>query len=137
MTAPRCLLPLLACALSSALLGAEELPPRALARLGDHHFYHGPGVTCAVLSPEGRHVASAATYPCYCKYLGDKEREAYERIIVLWEAATGERVRDLTVPHAPVSCLAFSPTANASPPAMASPLGKRGSSSSRPRRESS
>lgn len=41
-------------------LAAEPLPPRALARIGDHRFYHGPRITCAVLSPDGSRMASAA-----------------------------------------------------------------------------
>lgn len=43
-------------------LGANELPPRAVARLGSYRFYHGPGIECAVLSPDGSRVASTASY---------------------------------------------------------------------------
>src|SRR5262249_5198958 len=42
---------------------SDPLPPRAVARLGSQRFYHGPGIQCAVLSPDGRRIASAATYP--------------------------------------------------------------------------
>ncbi|HEY7424229.1 MAG TPA: PQQ-binding-like beta-propeller repeat protein [Gemmataceae bacterium] len=77
----------------SGLLGAEPLPPRALARIGDHRFYHGPGLRCAVLSPDGRRIASAAS----------------DSVIVLWDAATGERLRALRAPQGFVSHLAFSP----------------------------
>jgi WD40 repeat protein len=85
------------------VLGAESLPPRALARIGDHRFYHGPGIACAVLSPDGRRAASAVHYP-----VTDDERDAYTRAIVLWDAVTGERLRELLVPSAPIECLAFS-----------------------------
>jgi WD40 repeat protein len=95
--------------LSSASLAAEELPPRAVARLGNHRFYHGPGLGCAVLSPDGRRVASAAAYPSYFRYTTKKQREAYETVIVLWDAATGARVRELKVPQSSVWRLAFSP----------------------------
>jgi WD40 repeat protein len=107
----------------SGLLAAEPLPPRALARIGDHRFYHGPGLTCAALSPDGRRIASAAQYEFdtwvtnfktgssfqYTRHISDQQRDAYDPIIVLWDAATRERLRELRVPHAPIGDLAFSP----------------------------
>src|ERR1700739_3123199 len=78
--------------------GTESLPPRALARIGDHHFYHGPDIQCAVLSPDGRRAASAANYAVY-HHVGDKERDVYNRLIVLWDTNTGERLRELHVRH--------------------------------------
>jgi WD40 repeat protein len=93
----------------TSALGADELPPRALARLGDHRFYHGPGIACAVLSPDGRCIASAARFPSYFRHIPDEYRDPYERTIVLWDAATGKRIRELRVPHGPVARLAFSP----------------------------
>jgi WD40 repeat protein len=89
-------------------LGAGELPPCALARLGSDRFYHGPWIGCAVLSPDGSRIASAAE-AVSSRRLTDKERNAYDTLIVLWDAATGERVRELHAPHRPVSHLLFSP----------------------------
>jgi hypothetical protein len=74
--------------------GAERLPPRALARLGDHRFYHGSGIISAVLSPDGRRIASA---------------DDHHRTIVVWDSASGERLRELSIPRSFVSRLAFSP----------------------------
>jgi hypothetical protein len=74
--------------------GADDLPPRAVARLGGHRFYHGPGVTCAVLSPDGQRAASAAEVPVYFRHVVDKQRDAHGRVIILWDTATGERIRD-------------------------------------------
>jgi WD40 repeat protein len=93
-----------------SVLAEEPLPPRALARIGDHRFYHGPGITCAVLSPDGKRVASAAQYYLSSRYLvTKKERVAYDPFIVLWDATTGERLHEMRVPHTPISHLAFSP----------------------------
>jgi RNA polymerase sigma factor (sigma-70 family) len=55
---------------------------------------HTKDVRCAVLSPDGRTLASAA----------DKE-------IRLWETDTGKMIRLLTGPNEPVRALAFSPDA--------------------------
>src|SRR5438309_2237196 len=99
MSTPRRLLPLLVCALTAAPLGADELPPRALARLGDHRFYHGPGITCAVLSPDGSRVASTATAPVYFPEDGDHQFDPALRAIVLWDAATGDRLREWRLPN--------------------------------------
>jgi hypothetical protein len=87
-------------------LADEPLPPRAIARLGSHRFYHGPGVH-AVLSSDGSCIASAAADAF--RYAAEKDKEAYECVIVLWDSTTGERLRELQVPHAPVYGLVFSP----------------------------
>ena len=107
MSRPRCLLSLFICLLASRALAADSLPPRALARLGDYRFFHGPGHIRAVLSPDAHRVASAPQ-------LGgdgflEKERAVYLRTIILWDAATGERRHELLVDKAPIECLAFSP----------------------------
>ncbi|MGH7174440.1 MAG: WD40 repeat domain-containing protein, partial [Gemmataceae bacterium] len=79
-------------------LGAEGLPPRALARIGGHQLYHGPGVGCAALSPDGKRVASVANYwDANSDYVSVKDQKEYNRIIVLWDAVTGERLRELRV----------------------------------------
>ncbi len=93
--------------LSAASLSAEELPPRAVTRIGDHRFYHGPGLDGAVLSPNGRRVASRATY-LFVLHHTAAESKAYEKAIIVWDAATGERLRELEVPHAPAGYLTFS-----------------------------
>src|SRR5262249_42676111 len=53
-------------------------------------------------------LASAADFPSYFRYVTQKERDPYSRTIVLWDAATGERIRELHAPQR-VSALAFSP----------------------------
>jgi WD40 repeat protein len=93
--------------LRTNVLGAEPLPPRALARIGSHRLYHGPGINCAVLSPDGKRVASAAN--CFeSDPIADKERDDYNRAIVLWDAASGERLREMRVPKGKVHRLAYS-----------------------------
>src|SRR5262249_6344561 len=94
--------------LPRSALGADELPSRALARLGDYRFYHGPGIECAVLSPDGSRVASAARYSDHNTQVSDQERQRYNCTIVVWNAATGQRVRELRAPRGPLSYLAFS-----------------------------
>jgi WD40 repeat protein len=86
----------------------EPLPPRAIARIGNYRFFHGPGIECAVLSPDGTRVASAARYPIYNHLLSHAEKHAYECVIVVWDAATGERIRELKVAKGPVTHLLFS-----------------------------
>src|SRR5262245_34247613 len=88
---------------------ADELPAGAFARVGDYRFYHGPGLRCAVLSPDGRRAASAAALPVYYRLTTAAARDPYDRTIVLWDASTGERVREIQAPHGPIDGLAFSP----------------------------
>src|SRR4051812_1079940 len=71
------------------------LPRRAVGRIGSDRFYHGPGVWCAVLSPDSRRIASVAYFPSYFRYVSQAQRDAQSRTIVLWDAATGERLREL------------------------------------------
>jgi WD40 repeat protein len=85
----------------------EPLPPRAVARIGTYQFYHGPGINCAALSPNGRIIASTSV-PAYY-HLDEKDPNDQEKIIVLWDSATGKRIRELKVPHAPAFGLSFSP----------------------------
>jgi WD40 repeat protein len=89
---------------------ADELPPRALARLGDQRFYHGPWITSAVLSPDGSRIASVASIPSFFRTVPDEKSGVYNRTIVLWDATTGERIREMVAPEGSVvSDLAFSP----------------------------
>jgi WD40 repeat protein len=96
----------LVCALSvaSAAPGEEPLPPHALARLGTYQFHHGPGVS-AVISHDGTRIASVSGGGF--RYATDEEKDAHE-CVVLWDAATGERVRELQVPRAPAWAPRFS-----------------------------
>jgi WD40 repeat protein len=94
--------------LSPGARAAEDLPPRAVARLGDYRFYHGPGINHAILSPDGRRIASTAWYDTSFKHLPEKEREGYARVIKVWDAATGKCLREIDAPGMPLS-LAFSP----------------------------
>jgi WD40 repeat protein len=108
----------------TGVFAAEQLPSRALARIGDHRFYHGPRVTCAVLSPDGRRIASTARYPFV--NVTSKEQDAYASVIVLWDAATGERLREMRVPDTEISCLAFSPDGRRLAAAFVIPVQKFG-----------
>jgi WD40 repeat protein len=91
----------------SEVLGAERLPPRALARIGDHRFYHGPWVSSAVLSPDGRFLASSTWYHGFYD-LRENQEVPKDGVVVTWDAVSGERLRELRVPHANIHQLAFS-----------------------------
>jgi WD40 repeat protein len=107
MSRPDLFASLLVCAVSAGSLRADDLPPGAYAQFGSHRFYHGPGLSFAVFSPDGSHIATTAQYGYFSHYPED-QKETYGRTIVLWDAATGERLREVRVPRAPVYCLAFS-----------------------------
>jgi WD40 repeat protein len=92
-----------------AIAKEAPLPPGAIARLGSYRFYHGPRVECAVLSPDGTRVASSAAYPIYQHFLPPEEKCDHERVIILWDARTGERIRELETWEGPLHNLAFSP----------------------------
>jgi hypothetical protein len=98
---PRALafLPLLACALSPAARADDELPPRAVARLGDHRFYHGREITCAALSHDGRRAASGGP--------SDRDPQA-PHAVVDWDATTGAALGRWVLPDGDAACLAFS-----------------------------
>src|SRR5262245_53968535 len=101
-------------ALATVFLGIAPVlstagePARALARLGDYRFYHGPEIQSAVLSPDGSRVASAARYSEHNTQVSDQERQRYDCAIVVWDTATGERIRELRAPRGPLSHLTFS-----------------------------
>src|SRR5262245_27168308 len=92
----------------SVAMAEDKLPPHAIARIGDHYFYHGPNIRCAVLSPDGTRAASAAQYPGYYRHVSDEDRKKYDRTIVIWDTATGQRIRELTAPKSLIWDLAFS-----------------------------
>jgi WD40 repeat protein len=99
--------PLIVCALTAGPLRADGLPRGAYAQFGSHRFYHGPGLRFAVFSPDGSRIATTAQYGYFSHY-PEGQKETYGRTIVLWDAATGERLREVQVPRAPLYCLAFS-----------------------------
>jgi WD40 repeat protein len=92
----------------SAGRSAEPLPPRALARLGDHRCYHGPRLKCAALSGDGRFLGSSSWYDDLLCGLKKNQEVPQDGVIVLWDAASGEHLRELRVPHAGIQQLAFS-----------------------------
>ncbi|MGH7221973.1 MAG: WD40 repeat domain-containing protein, partial [Gemmataceae bacterium] len=92
----------------TSVVGVEALPPRALARIGDHRFYHGPGIECVAWSADGSRIASAAHYLPYFTHISDNERKAYDTLIVVWDAATGARLGERHVPYGRVWHLALS-----------------------------
>ncbi|HEX4608759.1 MAG TPA: PQQ-binding-like beta-propeller repeat protein, partial [Urbifossiella sp.] len=96
-------------ALLPAAVVAADLPAGAIARIGDYRFYHGPGFQCAVLSPDGRRAASAAGPLPFTHHVTDRDREEYGRTLILWDTATGDRLREMKVGEGPVRHLAFSP----------------------------
>ena len=87
----------------SVAFAADPLPEHAVARLGPPPFNHGPDVSAA-LSPDGKWVATAGSdEPRTEPGKTDAARLAAARTVVLWDAATGGRVRELELPHGPVS----------------------------------
>src|SRR5580765_5302770 len=91
------LLPQLVCAAPPASQNTGELPPGAFAQFGNHRFYHGPGIRRAIFSPDGKRIASVASYDGY-RHVSDKVRQEYARTIIIWNAATGERLREIMSP---------------------------------------
>jgi WD40 repeat protein len=95
--------------LSASALCGQELPLRAVARLGDYRFHHGSSIELVALSPDGSWVASLARKPSYFHHITDKDRDPFDRTIVIWDAASGRRIRELRAPEKHVSSLVFSP----------------------------
>jgi WD40 repeat protein len=92
-------LSLLVCVLSPLSLAAEELPPRAVARLGDYRFYHGNDLGYVAISYDGRRVLT-----------GDFDSVAGpQRLFILWNATTGTEIRRWKLSDGSLSCVAFSP----------------------------
>jgi WD40 repeat protein len=96
-------------AFQAAPVSAQDLPPHAIARLGDHRFFHGAWIELVAMSPDGLRIASLAHKPSSWPHITDKERKAFERTIVVWDAQSGQRLRELQAPETPVSHLIFSP----------------------------
>lgn len=89
--------------LCSAAFAADPLPEHAVARIGPPPFNHGPEIVAA-LSPDGKWVSTTGCEePRTEPGKADKARLAAARTVVLWDAATGERVREWELPDGPVS----------------------------------
>ena len=99
----------LACTLLTSGLQGQELPPRAIARLGDYRFHHGSSIELVALSPDGSRVASLARKRSYPNDVPEKDRDPFDRTIVVWDAASGQRVCELQAPGRPVESQAFTP----------------------------
>jgi WD40 repeat protein len=98
----------LICTLSVSALHGQELPPRAVARLGDYRFYHGSSIELVAMSPDGSRVASLARKPSYYHHITDADRDPFDRTIVIWDTATGQRLREL-IPEKYGRSLTFAP----------------------------
>lgn len=108
MTARNCAFLFLLCAVPVLRVHAEDLPPRAVAMLGDHHFYHGGALTHVSLSPDGKWAASVAVRS-FSRKGNYYHNASFDRTIVLWDAASGERRRELETSQEVVNELLFSP----------------------------
>jgi WD40 repeat protein len=92
---------LLLAALSVGALAADELPPRAVARLGDYRFYHGDEIGSTAICHDGRRVVTAD----YAYRTGDKYRSA----VVVWDATTGREMQRWSLAEGGVACVAVTP----------------------------
>src|SRR4051812_30073040 len=79
-------------------LNAQELPRHAMAMLGDYRFHHGSSIELVAMSPDGLYVASLARKPIYYRQVTAQDREPFDRTIVLWDAKTGQRIREMQAP---------------------------------------
>ncbi len=109
MSSQNRLMSVLICMLTVSALHGQELPPRAVARLGDYRFFHGSSIELVAMSPDGSRVASLARKPCYYHHITNEDRDPFDRTVVIWDAATGERLREMTAPELGVLSLVFSP----------------------------
>jgi WD40 repeat protein len=75
--------------------------------MGTDRLFHGPHIQRAALSPDGRIIASTSEEIWW--YEGKTTKYISDNSIVLWDSATGKRLRALRVPHAPVFGFVFSP----------------------------
>jgi WD40 repeat protein len=108
MYTPNSLSLVLLCFLTASSLYGQELPLHAIARLGDYRFHHGSSIELVAMAPDGSHVASLARKPSYFRHITDKDRDPFDRTIVVWDTATGLRHRELVAPDY-VTCLTYSP----------------------------
>ena len=89
-------------ALALASLAADELPPRAVARLGDYRFYHGDHMGLVAINHDGSRVVTAdEMFP---------DVSHTQRLsAVLWNAATGQEIRRWTFSEGEITAVTFSP----------------------------
>jgi WD40 repeat protein/HEAT repeat protein len=83
---------------SSAVRLRDFATGKVVREFTDHEY----DVTAAALSPDGKHVASAAGETFY---VGDSKKGE----VILWETDTGRTVRTFATDHKGVGSLAFSP----------------------------
>lgn len=78
-----------ACVFAVLLVGrvavAAELPPGAIARLGDDRFRAGSGISHIVVSPDGKQFATIRALD---------DRGHFHSALTLWDAATGRPIRE-------------------------------------------
>ena len=102
MSSVRRLLSLAVCLLSLLAVAADELPLRAVARLGDYCLSPCDRICCAIISHDGRRVATGVEKPQ--NLLAPKPDT-----IIAWDATTGQETWRWELPKGGVFCLAFSP----------------------------
>jgi WD40 repeat protein len=95
------LLSLFVCLLASRAVAADDLPPRAIARLGDHCFYPGHSICCAAINHDGSRVVTGLEIP--------HDNSHTRRTLCVWDADTGKEMRRWELPEGELSCLVFSP----------------------------
>jgi WD40 repeat protein len=84
----------------------DPLPHRAVARLGTLRFCHGEPINAVAISPDGRMIASSSGW------VTDEPADGFDGLIsriILWEAKSGKRLREIHFPIERVVSLAFSP----------------------------
>src|SRR5687768_1408961 len=79
--------------LTTSLSAANGLPEGAKARLGTTRFRHGGAIQHLALTPDGKTLATSGV----------------DRIIRLWDSATGRPIVSCAVAPVQASFLAFSP----------------------------
>jgi WD40 repeat protein len=90
---------LLLVALSLGSLAADELPPRAVARLGDYRFGNGAAIDCAAINHDGSRVATIT------KGTGPNPQP----LCTVWDADTGKELCRWQLPEGSGYALVFSP----------------------------
>jgi WD40 repeat protein len=87
---------------------AENLPPRAVARLGSLAFCHRNAIAAVALNPDGTLAATAGETKRSIDDDGAVKRD-FDRNIRLWSIPAGKPTRVLQSPDGPVMALAFAP----------------------------